>query len=56
MNVLVPRQLHDRLIGTAALARLFANYSRTWGLAGVTFHGVRHEDREALNQAARSMS
>lgn len=51
MNVLLRRADHDRLLDTPLLMRLFGSYSRSWGLAGVTFHGVRQEDRDALNKA-----
>ncbi len=51
MNVLLRRADHDRLLNTPLLMRLFGSYDRSWGLAGVTFYGVRQEDRDALNKA-----
>lgn len=51
MNVLVTRKAHDALLGTGLLAHLFRTYTRSWGLAGVTFHGVRQEDRDAIAKA-----
>lgn len=51
MDVLLRRADHDRLLDTPLLQHLFASYGRSWGLAGVTFHGVRQEDRDALNKA-----
>lgn len=53
MNVLLRRADHDRMMDEHRefLLQLFHNYARSWSLAGVTFYGVRQEDRDALNEA-----
>lgn len=53
MNVLLRRADHDRLLNSPLLQRLFASYSRSWGVAGVVFHGVRQQDRDELSAALR---
>lgn len=47
MNMLITRSLHDQMLDRAPelLRALFASYERRWSLAGVTFFGVRADDR-----------